>query len=1041
MDAFRRFRSRRKSKDQAESFTSFADAESSYRASTSLSSATVTRPSDVASPPKISHDQFRQPKPSFDKRPPTSNSRPQPMLVGITRPSLSNSRPGTAESIQQALDRAAESVKHQQSPRGAVSPSSRPGTRGGRYVDILAISGQTAKPTTFNEDVAERNLDTVLTIEEQHFEYKPASKFQEEVAARNAHQIAAQRASSLRQQTHGDNVKPNYERSASVQSGSYGVQPPQAETIKARHSQETNRQISSRAKGLRDGLPVIPQEKSIVDFTREEKNARKVRQAEQELEEAKARWVHARRQNQADRSPNIDKPLPKSPRKKEYMRDSGIASVSESAKRASDYSDIVRPQRQRQGSNTSYRGGGDNKAGQSFYIPGDDEPVQRPGIVTHEGSRTDRMHVASQKVDRVRSPSVTSNHPMGYKRVLVGNRTIMDLTADEDHDIRSEAASYTQTPVIEQATSDAFQKVIPTIIEQSSPIRGIERESVIPNSRWSSALEPVLDLDQLARRSQNMAEAARVIAAARGTTETKAPKRPRTPPQRPPQKALGFSTIHTLVSSSPPRKIAFSPINTLASTSPRSSQEIMPQALVASTTEKVDIETSDKQPTSNKRLSANITPLVKIHADVKPEAAEMSQPIDLVKSKGSGTDSKARNSSKGSGTSSKKAGKRRERFEEKEAIREAAKKIIPAGPLDQEPLPGVKTRDFAMVPVVKPTNKRIEALSERKRVPSSSERSSKERSSSSKSSSSERKSRSRTVRQPNKVTFDEGYAAPAPAKETKPDKKSEKKSSKKSGREKSTTSKNKRPISLFDEDSFAKKHAEANAALLRLKQSLQESLEADAENLLGTNPAERALTPAASAAPGSASPEKQLSPSVAAMAMIAAATSSPRGLARPVQHIKAVSEIGRKIAPAKPAPMSRAQTENITPTIKSTTMIMPQAFPSTQLLARVDNSMPPPSPGEVSLSAFPIPTPRALSPESNGPPAYVKDVGTPVRRGSQASRMSTQSAFSIPFTMVPSRMASLPEKRMGIPGASTTPQMESINAIIPPIPSQRASAP
>lgn len=1060
MDTFRRIRSRRKSKGQADGFTTFADAESSYRSasdawqpSTTRSSATGGRPSDVAVDKKISHEQMTQPKSPAEYQRSGSSSRIQPMLIGISRPSNTESRPGTAESIQKALDRAAESV--QQQPRGTLSSVSHVGLRGGRYVDIFAISGQTGKPTrTFNEDVAERNLDAVaLMVGEQHYLYEPTSKYQEEVAARNAHQIAAQRRSSIRRQHLSERVKPTNDRSVSAQSGSYAHQALlEPDTDRSRRDQDPaayhSRRHGSRNRDASQKLPAIPQERSSEDIeVLVVKDLDTVRAAEEELETAKAHWLRAQYHCQADSPPDMDKPLPASPRQKDLTQHLGIPPYANAPNHTSIRAD-TRPARKSK--HDSVQGNGyenDRRLNRPAEPPGPHDSASRQAIQASQSQRRGRAGEGTRRLDNRHSSSNSSNP--SYKRLLVGNRTIIDFTEAEAE--AASVASYLQTPVIEDARADAFQKVIPTVVEHLTPPRVVEKEDGGLGSHRSSALEPVLDLDQLARRSQIMSETAAAVARSQ-PIQTRVKERPRIPPQP----SLAFSPIKTLTSSSPPKTITFSPITTLTTTSPRSSQEVLvtqssatgaghrPRDIAASNqpvgnTPHPPVTYSGSK--SNARISANIAPLVRIFADVKPEDSEATRSSGSGKPRSTHTESDRRKTKEVS-NSSKKEGKRRERSIEAE-IRRTARSIIPAGPLDQEPTPGVKTRDFATLPLEKPTSKRINALVEKKRAQIESRKSSKERTGSSRSSSEGKKAHHRTTKSVNKVVFNDNPVSSAILPQ-KPEKRSEKKSKKKSAKSNSSATRKARPISLFDEAAFEKKHAEANAALLRLQQSLQQPLEVDPERSLTPRdtdtPISRTLSPVDSVIKGlspSPQPMPQPSPAAAAIAMINAATSSTRPPSRSV-HTKASSDLGQKSQGTKPLPsIPRLNTEETVPTLKNTTL--------TTLINMDPNNRPPRSPGEVSLSSFPIPsgTPRAISPdESNkSPPAYVKDVGAPVRRGSQTSRVSSASAFSIPFTMVPDRTGSLPEHRIGVPGPSVTPRMDSIDAIIPPKRSVEVTSP
>ena len=137
--------------------------------------------------------------------PPGSSNRIQPMLIGISRPSGTLSRPGTAGSLQHAVDQAANSVARnpqapnrstRTSPQKSKAPSrvaqiSPPDyTRGHsrtispRYVDIFAVHNPKSSMSSYNEDVASRNID-VKKVEEDY--YAANSRYQEEVASRNAH--------------------------------------------------------------------------------------------------------------------------------------------------------------------------------------------------------------------------------------------------------------------------------------------------------------------------------------------------------------------------------------------------------------------------------------------------------------------------------------------------------------------------------------------------------------------------------------------------------------------------------------------------------------------------------------------------------------------------------------------------------------------------------------------------------------------------------------------------------------------------------------
>lgn len=1023
MEAFRRFRFRRKSKGQADAFTSYAEAETNYAirptvVKTPELQASSTKNS-ITKPRSALPANYEAQKASNVQRPPSSRDDRRPILGSLARPSLNISRPGTAESLQTALNRAAESV----SPRLASSPLSQSTTRPSRYVDIMSVSrGSQSRDRTYNEDIAERNLDgSSLMGDEERFHYEPTSKYQEEVANRNAHQIAASRASSLRRPLEIEQSRTTA-RPASTQPGNL----PRHTVNAPADYQHRPRQSSSRPREPAMTLPVIPQERSSEDFRGQALSVERVRHAEEDLERAKARWQSSRKPKVPQKSPNVDKPLPASPRRSQPLRDSGI-SYSQDAPYASldKYGTFVSiegdTQRRRQQAPVHDK----PTAPELLRIPSNAR--ETPLVTTNT-----RTSQADSQRD-VRRPSHASSITP-YKRIKVGNRTVMDLTGDEDGEAYS-VASYLQTPVVESAQIDAFQKVVPTVIDHASPSRGspVERDLVVPNFRWShgfssDASEPVLDLDQLARQSQHMLATATdpIISSSSVEKPNPAEARARAAP-------LSFSAIRTVTSSSQPNAIGFSNVATLTSTSPRNSREIdtSGETKVASNQQKsAHISTlTVPQPTgAQSRLSADITPMVQVLTDVKPqESGRLNSGVEA-RSDTVLREAKSTKPPKDSKASAERAERRRKKAEEVEAILRAAKSSIPAGPLDNEPLPGVKTRDFATTRAEKASNIRPEAVAVKKTTPSAlAPLPTLKESGSAKSSSSEKKGR--LSKSTSKVSFHDTPTT-IPEAPPKPPKWADRKSGQKKEKTKSSGGARAKSKPKYNDTAYQKKHEEANAALLRLQQSLQESFDNDTDGTeTSTATIERALSPAGSVA--TLTPAAQSTPSQAAMAMIATATATSK--THHALHTKTSSDLGRASKPEKPALPVRAITENSIPTIHAT--VTKQAAPVKSLLLRLDSSnKPPPSPGEVSLSSFPLPTSRARSPEvTSNPPAYVKDPNVPsARPGSVASRASAASAFSIPSTMVPDRTGSLPQNRMAPPAPPVPSKyMNSIDSMIP----------
>ena len=138
---------------------------------------------------------------------PGSSNRMKPMLIGVSGPTGNLSRPGTSGSLQNAVTSAADKV--------AQFPSSdfRPGhtrTKSSRYIDIFSISNAKTAFSSYNEDIAERNLDTnIVSKEVLRDGYVPSSKYQEEVARRNAAPPLRTSMDQVRLSS-SDGYRPNY---------------------------------------------------------------------------------------------------------------------------------------------------------------------------------------------------------------------------------------------------------------------------------------------------------------------------------------------------------------------------------------------------------------------------------------------------------------------------------------------------------------------------------------------------------------------------------------------------------------------------------------------------------------------------------------------------------------------------------------------------------------------------------------------------------------------------------------------------------------
>ncbi|KAL6251682.1 hypothetical protein RBB50_001892 [Rhinocladiella similis] len=136
---------------------------------------------------------------------PVSSTKKHPMLLGVSRPTTSPSRPGTSGSgsLMSAVNRAAADAgaRAEQEYRQSTDHSFRSHRelKAPRFIDIFSLSranGTNPMPG-YNEDVAERNLDlNRVAMESTHSQTPPPSKYAEEVAARNAYPPLRERRST-----------------------------------------------------------------------------------------------------------------------------------------------------------------------------------------------------------------------------------------------------------------------------------------------------------------------------------------------------------------------------------------------------------------------------------------------------------------------------------------------------------------------------------------------------------------------------------------------------------------------------------------------------------------------------------------------------------------------------------------------------------------------------------------------------------------------------------------------------------------------------
>ncbi|KIW98187.1 uncharacterized protein Z519_01771 [Cladophialophora bantiana CBS 173.52] len=369
-------------------------------------------------------------------KPSVSNRAQSALGGGVARPSTSWSRPGTdgSGSLMNAVTRAADSVaKAEQEyqypadryPKDQVRPKTP------RYVDIFSLStsnSPTLRPG-YNEDVAERNLDLARVALEGTHEYVPTSKFQEEVAARNAY--------------------PNLPGSGSVdssppvrQSGFHGSQSPvQMRGISSPVSSHTR----------------SPQKPVERPFSRHTQNIHS------------SIGTHSRQQSH--RSWDSQGQLHELPASRHSTEDphqtQSLASPTTTLASSSHEPMLAHGPHGhlRRGSGEFQASAFPNGALSSYQLSATEvtqvksnEPfaLPRQGVVTSPDHSTDSQgHSYS-----VRSPSNLSNASSVKRTINLPNRTIMDLTGN-DSEVFSEGSppsNYSSSPILEHAKVDTMRK-------------------------------------------------------------------------------------------------------------------------------------------------------------------------------------------------------------------------------------------------------------------------------------------------------------------------------------------------------------------------------------------------------------------------------------------------------------------------------------------------------------------------------------------------------------------------------------------------------
>ena len=369
---------------------------------------------------------------------PGSSNRMQPMLIGISRPSGTTSRPGTAESIQNAINRAADGVAL--SSASELHKQGHTKTKSPRYVDIFAISNPKTSKLSYNEDVASRNIDVKKAAgEDAQYRYVPNSKYQEEVAARNAHGHTM----SLTGMSY-ENLPPRPEvpRYQSADNPPYHIPPEKLadeEDIRRLHEAQLAalRQTRPQA-GTKTTSQIL---RASLDGTRPKSHSRGA-SMDQSTHPAQILRENAESAI-TNPPPSMSSELPRKSR--EYRRSQDIPNRILQPL-------VTTPPKVPTSALPEY------KLSQSEIMQRDvnDRGENRPG---------ERGKVFSSGDQSERTTSMTSSS-MRKTINLQNNRTIMDLT-HEDEDpptIAYPESELSKSPVVEDAYVDSFQRAHPEII-------------------------------------------------------------------------------------------------------------------------------------------------------------------------------------------------------------------------------------------------------------------------------------------------------------------------------------------------------------------------------------------------------------------------------------------------------------------------------------------------------------------------------------------------------------------------------------------------
>lgn len=914
-----------------------------------------------------------------------SSSRMQPKLLGFSIP---RSRPATADgsgslmnAVNRAADAAAKAELEYQYPAGKYTDNYLR-LNAPRHIDIFSRA-KTTEPTAapgYNEDVAERNMDLArVTLEgTQYHHASPSSKFQEGVAARNAYP-SLPGSIQISPSAHQGPFTPTQSSQGQVRDMSSSTsnypQPP------------TNFEIrpSSRKGYIQSSITSHSQERSDQPW-----------QSAQQFHELPTS------RHGIEKAPSSQGPTNYAP----------LTGTTPKAADVHTFPTIPPKYPGRRLSEGQINGAAPSEALRSYQLSASEMALAR-SVELPKPSRqgaadpTDGTNGSRLQEHSMRPPSNLSITSSAPRTINLGNRKIMDLTGN-DPDVFSEGhpgANYSSSPVLEHARFDTMHKV------HGSTVSATTMEE---RNAQSSLVKPPTSLQSEVGQS--------------------------TPP------GVTLSQPHQdLVSESPASKIppttlhsasTFSPISTIASVPPRASVilEMPKTSNLSNVTENRPDSEEGKSPDS--RDDIKHTAIIKRSGpqDIHPNEESSKKAVNEIR------DRMPQNSASESGRAtergslaikevSKQATSDRQKLSERgvefpqtDRNLEELPSVQPYVHMTPESLHsidivepgrsfGVSTRDFASTP----TKPALTSVPEETEV-----------------NGDGKQGRSAKLVTEGQPTSHDHFNHNLGKAQVQPQSHVYK--------------------STFDEAEFARKQADARAALVRLQQSLNESF------LVQPHPAQ--VQSSKNSYPNHAfslSDGKPVAPSSIFAQVRPTSTDSKSDADRSIEDVRSqksyhmlttatesgeIERDGNRKADYDPIPQAespdkgkqRAEAELNGP---GPTVVEDDPTQALQLhlnghtYQRLQReSQVPPSPGEISLSSFPIPvsSPRqSTKPSLNSVERQATSLqhaphnsqssssggrgGRILRRqSSQRSQASSTSAFSIPYHMIPDRSSSIRDR-------------------------------